>query len=234
MLAAPGHRADLHRRRPDHGQLRALHDPGHAGADDALGAKQISVLLYDGHGDRIREQHYVRPCSPAGGRIIVAGRTTDPRPWIGRQLPIPTIYTRARSSDPETSRCSTTTGRVRRSLAIEHSPDHPPVADRAHHRPGTPSRRPGAGGGAGRPSPRPPRPRRRRAADGRWSRTLGTGHGQHAGTTRSTFATASSAQRSDRRGVADTLRGRPLVPEEVRHRRRRQLEEFMAKVRVRR
>src|SRR3981189_2150255 len=30
------------------------------GAEDALGAGQISVLLCDGRGDRIREQHYLR------------------------------------------------------------------------------------------------------------------------------------------------------------------------------
>jgi LacI family transcriptional regulator len=72
------------------------------GAEDALGAGQISVLLCDGRGDRIREQHYVRTL--LGRRvdgIIVTGRTTDPRPSLGRELPIPVVYARARSDDPE-------------------------------------------------------------------------------------------------------------------------------------
>jgi LacI family transcriptional regulator len=71
------------------------------GAEDALGAGQISVLLCDGRGDRIREQHYVRTL--LGRRvdgIIVTGRTTDPRPSLGRDLPVPVVYARARSDDP--------------------------------------------------------------------------------------------------------------------------------------
>jgi LacI family transcriptional regulator len=72
------------------------------GAEDALGAGQISVLLCDGRGDRIREQHYVRTL--LGRRvdgIIVTGRTTDPRPSLGRDLPVPVVYARARSDDPD-------------------------------------------------------------------------------------------------------------------------------------
>jgi LacI family transcriptional regulator len=72
------------------------------GAEDALGAGQISVLLCDGRGDRIREQHYVRTL--LGRRvdgIIVTGRTTDPRPSLGRELPVPVVYARARSDDPD-------------------------------------------------------------------------------------------------------------------------------------
>jgi LacI family transcriptional regulator len=72
------------------------------GAEDALGAGQISVLLCDGRGDRIREQHYVRTL--LGRRvdgIIVTGRTTDPRPSLGRDLPVPVVYARARSDNPD-------------------------------------------------------------------------------------------------------------------------------------
>jgi len=72
------------------------------GAEDALGAGQISVLLCDGRGDRIREQHYVRTL--LGRRvdgIIVTGRTTDERPSLGRDLPVPVVYARARSDDPD-------------------------------------------------------------------------------------------------------------------------------------
>jgi LacI family transcriptional regulator len=72
------------------------------GAEDALGAGQISVLLCDGRGDRIREQHYVRTLlSRRVDGIIVTGRTTDPRAGLGRDLPIPVVYARARSDDPD-------------------------------------------------------------------------------------------------------------------------------------
>ena len=72
------------------------------GAEDALGAGQISVLLCDGRGDRIREQHYVRTMlARRVDGIIVTGRTTDPRPSLGRDLPIPIVYARARSDDPD-------------------------------------------------------------------------------------------------------------------------------------
>jgi LacI family transcriptional regulator len=72
------------------------------GAEDALGAGQISVLLCDGRGDRIREQHYVRTMlARRVDGIIVTGRTTDARQSLGRDLPVPTVYARARSSDPD-------------------------------------------------------------------------------------------------------------------------------------
>jgi LacI family transcriptional regulator len=72
------------------------------GAEDALAAGQISVLLCDGRGDKIREQHYLRTL--LGRRVdglIVTARTTDPRPSLGRDLPIPVVYARARSDDPD-------------------------------------------------------------------------------------------------------------------------------------
>jgi LacI family transcriptional regulator len=71
------------------------------GAEDALGAGQISVLLCDGRGDPIREQHYVRTLlARRVDGIIVTGRTTDPRRSLGRDLGIPVVYARARSDDP--------------------------------------------------------------------------------------------------------------------------------------
>ncbi|MFG2057553.1 LacI family DNA-binding transcriptional regulator [Micromonospora sp. NPDC048930] len=72
------------------------------GAEDALGAGQISVLLCDGRGDPIREQHYLRTL--LGRRvdgIIVTGRASDPRPSLGRDLPVPVVYALAQSEDPE-------------------------------------------------------------------------------------------------------------------------------------
>jgi len=72
------------------------------GAEDALGAGQISVLLCDGRGDRIREQHYMRTLlARRVDGIIVTGRTADPRPSLGRGLPVPIVYARARSDHPE-------------------------------------------------------------------------------------------------------------------------------------
>lgn len=72
------------------------------GAEDALGAGQISVLLCDGRGDRIREQHYMRTLlARRVDGIIVTGRTYDPRPSLGRDLPVPVVYARARSDNPE-------------------------------------------------------------------------------------------------------------------------------------
>ncbi|HET9142031.1 LacI family DNA-binding transcriptional regulator, partial [Actinophytocola sp.] len=63
------------------------------GAEDALGAGQISVLLCDGRGDRIREQHYLRTLlARRVDGIIVTGRTYDPRPSLGPGLPVPVVY----------------------------------------------------------------------------------------------------------------------------------------------
>ena len=50
------------------------------GAEDALGRGQMSVLLCDGRGDSIREDHYVRTLlSRKVDGIIVTGRRTDER-----------------------------------------------------------------------------------------------------------------------------------------------------------
>lgn len=70
------------------------------GAEDALGAGQISVLLCDGRGDRIREQHYLRTLlARRVDGIIVTGRGSDLRPSLGRDLPIPVVYALAHSDD---------------------------------------------------------------------------------------------------------------------------------------
>jgi LacI family transcriptional regulator len=72
------------------------------GAEDALGAGQISVLLCDGRGDSIREQHYLRILlARRVDGIIVTGRTYDPRPSLGADLPVPVVYARARSDRAE-------------------------------------------------------------------------------------------------------------------------------------
>ncbi len=71
------------------------------GAEDTLGAGQISVLLCDGRGDRIREQHYLRTLlNRRVDGIIVTGRSAHPRPTLGRDLPIPVVYALVQSEDP--------------------------------------------------------------------------------------------------------------------------------------
>jgi LacI family transcriptional regulator len=72
------------------------------GAEDAMGAGEMAVLLCDGRGDPIREQHYVRTLlARRVDGIIVTGRSSDPRPPLGRDLPVPVVYALARSQDPD-------------------------------------------------------------------------------------------------------------------------------------
>lgn len=71
------------------------------GAEDALGAGQISVFMCDTRDDPIREQHYIQMlCARRVDGLIVTGRRTEPRPSIGR-LPVPVVYAMTQSSDPE-------------------------------------------------------------------------------------------------------------------------------------
>lgn len=72
------------------------------GAEDTLGAGEISVFLCDGRGDPIREQHYVRTL--LGRRVdglIVAGRKHEARKPIGTGLPVPVVYALTPSEDPD-------------------------------------------------------------------------------------------------------------------------------------
>jgi LacI family transcriptional regulator len=72
------------------------------GAEDGLGKDQMSVLLCDGRGDPIREQHYVRTLlSRKVDGIIVTGRRTDPRPPISAGLPVPVVYVMTQSENPD-------------------------------------------------------------------------------------------------------------------------------------
>lgn len=71
------------------------------GAEDAFGAGEVAVFLCDARGDAIREQHHVRAL--LGRRVdglIVVGSRTDPRPSLGRELPVPVVYAYAPSDDP--------------------------------------------------------------------------------------------------------------------------------------
>jgi len=90
------------------------------GAEDALGAGQISVFLCDSRDDPIREQHYVRTLlARRVDGIMVAGRRADPRPPISTNLPVPVVYAMTQSTSP--TDCSVVPDDVGGGrLAIEH------------------------------------------------------------------------------------------------------------------
>ncbi|MFE7859896.1 LacI family DNA-binding transcriptional regulator [Streptomyces sp. NPDC057403] len=117
------------------------------GAEDALGAGKISVLLCDTRGDTIREQHHLRNLMDRRvDGIIVTGRRTDPRPPLSGVEGIPIVYALSPSTDPsDTSVASDDRGGAQ--LAVEHliatgrtriahvtGPEHHAAArDRARH-----------------------------------------------------------------------------------------------------
>jgi LacI family transcriptional regulator len=71
------------------------------GAEDAAGTGEMSVLLCDARGDALREKHHVQAL--LGRRVdglIVVGARPDPRPSLGRDLPVPVVYAYAPSDDP--------------------------------------------------------------------------------------------------------------------------------------
>jgi LacI family transcriptional regulator len=72
------------------------------GAEDAAGTGRMSVLLCDARGDALRERHHIQAL--LGRRVdglIIVGARTDPRPSLGRDLPVPVVYAYAPSEDPE-------------------------------------------------------------------------------------------------------------------------------------
>lgn len=71
------------------------------GAEDASATGKISVLLCDAREDPIREQYHLQAL--LGRRVdglIVVGSSTDPRPSLGRDLPVPVVYAYAPSDEP--------------------------------------------------------------------------------------------------------------------------------------
>ncbi|WP_406313384.1 LacI family transcriptional regulator [Streptosporangium sp. NBC_01639] len=71
------------------------------GAEDALGAGQISVFMCDARDDPIRERHYVqRLLARRVEGIIVTGRRTESRQSIGTDLPVPVVYAMTQSTEP--------------------------------------------------------------------------------------------------------------------------------------
>ncbi|GIE33924.1 LacI family transcriptional regulator [Actinoplanes italicus] len=72
------------------------------GAEDALGAGQMSIFLCDARDDPIREQYYLRTLlSRKVDGIIVTGRRTQARAPIGVGLPVPVVYAFISSADPQ-------------------------------------------------------------------------------------------------------------------------------------
>lgn len=72
------------------------------GAEDALGAGEISVFLCDTRGDAIRERHHLQAlASRHVDGLIVAGRRTDPRPPLHRPPQVPVVYAMAPSESEE-------------------------------------------------------------------------------------------------------------------------------------
>jgi LacI family transcriptional regulator len=71
------------------------------GAEDAFGTGKVSVLLCDARGDAIRAAYHLKAL--LGRRVdglIVVGSSTDPRPSLGQDLPVPAVYAYAASTDP--------------------------------------------------------------------------------------------------------------------------------------
>lgn len=70
------------------------------GAEDAFGKGKMSVFLCDARGDSIREQYHLAALlSRRVDGLIVVGSRTDPRPSIGRNLPVPVVYAYGPSMD---------------------------------------------------------------------------------------------------------------------------------------
>jgi LacI family transcriptional regulator len=72
------------------------------GAEDALGAGQISVFMCDTRDDPARERQYVEMLV---GRqvdgLIVTGRRIEPRPSVGAGLGLPVVYAMTQSLDSD-------------------------------------------------------------------------------------------------------------------------------------
>ena len=72
------------------------------GAEDALGAGQISVFMCDTRDDQQRErQHLEMLLSRQVDGLIVTGRRIEPRPSIGTGLGLPVVYAMTQSLDSD-------------------------------------------------------------------------------------------------------------------------------------
>ncbi|MGW5366022.1 LacI family DNA-binding transcriptional regulator [Actinopolymorpha pittospori] len=72
------------------------------GAEDALGAGQMSVFMCDTRDDPIRERHHIQTLlARRVDGLLVTGRRTEPRPSIGSDLPVPVVYAMTQSTSPD-------------------------------------------------------------------------------------------------------------------------------------
>jgi LacI family transcriptional regulator len=90
------------------------------GAEDALGAGQMAVLLCDTRDDPLREQHYLRTLvARRVDGILFTGRRTEPRPPVAVPGPIPVVHVFTPSADPTATSVVVDDAAGAR-LAVEH------------------------------------------------------------------------------------------------------------------
>ncbi|WP_369053245.1 LacI family DNA-binding transcriptional regulator [Kineococcus terrestris] len=69
------------------------------GAENALGAGRVAVLLCDARGDSIREAHYLQILLERRvDGIVVVGEHPEPRTRLAQDLPVPVVYAYAPST----------------------------------------------------------------------------------------------------------------------------------------
>jgi len=72
-----------------------------AGAEDALGQGELSVIMCDSRGDGGRERAHLEALLERRiDGLIVTGRCSNPRPPVAANLPFPVVYAHTPSSDP--------------------------------------------------------------------------------------------------------------------------------------
>lgn len=90
------------------------------GVENAFGVNEVSVMLCDARGDVIRERYHLSSMLERRvDGLVVVGARPDPRPSIGKDLPVPVVYAYAPSLDPQD--CSIVSdNRLAGRLAVEH------------------------------------------------------------------------------------------------------------------
>lgn len=72
------------------------------GAEDALGRVEGMMILCESRGDPIRELHYIRMLQARQvDGVLITGRSSDIRPSLGPDFPIPTVYALLRSDSED-------------------------------------------------------------------------------------------------------------------------------------
>jgi LacI family transcriptional regulator len=90
------------------------------GAEDALDAGEMAVLLCDTRDDPVREQHYLRNLAARRvDGILFTGRRTEPRPPLPTPVPVPVVHVFTRSADPAATSVVVDEAAGAR-LAVEH------------------------------------------------------------------------------------------------------------------